>query len=583
MSEVDAQKLIEEIHDAAKLLRAGKRTEALLIYHDVKERTERNPAVELQLGHLCEEFGDIDEAIVHYEIVAEALPDSGLYLGFLGVAYLHAHELDKAHEVLEKSVGIDPDNADAQHALGACYMRRLDHDNAIGPLERACELRPRDVGIRINLASTLEKLNRHEEALANINRALQLDRKNPAANLVMVEILSRTGDMESAQKQVEQLVRLQPHFGAAYDQLARIRKFTAADAPMIRQAEKALQRGMPPKERCNLLFAIGKMYDDCGEYEQAYESYRQANLLRKHVYDIDDDRELVKALHKAFNAKSIPVLAERGNPSDKPVFVVGMPRSGTTLMERIIASHPRGGGAGELPQMVAAGHKMFRAGARRKSLKQLQEDLSQEKIDKFTGDFLRILEQGHGDSIRVVDKMPGNSRFLGLIHVLFPNATIIHAQRHPLDICLSCYFQNFAELWWSNDLQMIGKEYTLYRRSMDHWKSVLPAGSILDVRYEDLVEDPETHARRMLEACGLDWDPSVLEFYRAKGVVRTASVAQTRQKIYKSSRARWMNYAEHLGPLVDEIAPWLEDDRELLAGHGIELPSGGGWLRRLVS
>ncbi len=582
MNEAETKKLIEQVQEAAKLLRGGNRSEALLIYHEVKELSERCPPVELQLGHLCEEFGDIDEAIVHYEIVVEEVPDSAQLLSVLGRAYLHAHELDKALEVLEQAVELDPDIVEAQHGLGAYYMRRLDYENAIGPLEHACKLRPRDVGVRINLASTLEKLNRHDEALSNINRALQLDKKNPNAHLVMVEILSRTGDMDGAQKQVEKLVKLQPQFGAAYDQLARIRKFTDADLPLIRQAEKALQHGMPPKERCNLLFAIGKMYDDCGKYEEAFASYEQANLLRKHRYDINSDRDLVKALHRAFTAKNISILSANGNPSAKPVFIVGMPRSGTTLMERIIASHPMGGGAGELPQMVSAGHKMFPKGERRKSLKQLQDDLSQEKIDKFTEDFLRVLEQAKGDATRIVDKMPGNARFLGLIHVLFPNATVIHAMRHPLDSCLSCYFQNFAELWWSNDLQVIGKEYTLYRKSMEYWQSVLPEGTIIDVQYESLVEDPETHARRMLDAIGLEWDPAVLEFYRKKGVVRTASVAQTRQKIYKSSRARWMNYAEHLGPLVDEIAPYLEDDRERLAEHGIELPSGPGWLKRLV-
>jgi tetratricopeptide (TPR) repeat protein len=583
MNEAEIKKLIEQIQEAAKLLRGGNRSEALLIYHEVKERSERIPPVELQLGHLCEEFGDIDEAITHYEIVVEEVPDSAQLLSVLGRAYLHAHELDKALEMLEKAVELDPDIVEAQHGLGAYYIRRLDYENAIGPLEHACKLRPRDVGVRINLASTLEKLDRHDEALSNINRALQLDKKSPNGHLVKVEILSRTGDMDGAQEHVEKLVKLQPQFGAAYDQLARIRKFTDADLPLIRQAEKALKHGMPPKERCNLLFAIGKMYDDCGKYDEAFASYKQANLLRKHRYDIESDADLVKALHRAFTAKNIAILAQNGNASAKPVFVVGMPRSGTTLMERIIASHPLGGGAGELPQMVSAGHKMFPKGERRKSLKQLQDELSKDKIQEFTEDFLRVLEQAKGDATRIVDKMPGNARYLGLIHVLFPNAKIIHAMRHPLDSCLSCYFQNFAELWWSNDLPVIAREYTLYRKSMEYWKSVLPEGTIIDVQYESLVEDPETHARRMLDGIGLEWDPSVLEFYRKKGVVRTASVAQTRQKIYKSSRARWMNYAEHLGPLVNGIAPYLEEDRELLAEHGIELPSGGGWLKRLVS
>jgi tetratricopeptide (TPR) repeat protein len=583
MNEAETKQLIEQIHDAAGHLRAGNRSEALLIYHDVKERSGRNPAVELQLGHLCEEFGDIDEAIMHYEIVVEEVPDNAQYLSMLGTSYLHALEPDKAQEVLQKAVELDSELADAHHGLGVFYMQQLDHEKAIGPLERAYELRPRDVGVRINLAATLDQLDRHDEALSHINRALQLDNKIPAAHLVLTEILSRTGDMDGALKQAEKLVKLKPQFGAAYDQVARIRKFTDADMPMVRKAEKALEHGMPPKERCNLLFAIGKMYDDCGKYDKAFASYEKANLLRKHQFDINRDRELVKALHRAFTSKNMSIFSENGNPSAKPVFIVGMPRSGTTLMERIIASHPLGGGAGELPQMVSAGQKMFPKGDRRKSLKKLQHELSKDEVQKFTEDFLRVLEQGNDNAMRIVDKMPGNARYVGLIHVLFPNATFIHAMRHPLDSCLSCYFQNFAALYWTNDLQVIGQEYVLYRKSMEYWKSVLPEGKIVDVQYERLVEDPEAQARRMLDAIGLEWDPSVLEFYRKKGVVRTASVAQTRQKIYKSSRARWMNYAEHLGPLVNEIAPYLEEDRELLAEHGIELPSGPGWLKRLVS
>ena len=583
MNEAETKKLIEEIQEASKLLDAGNRSEALLIDHDVKQRSERNPAVELQLGHLCEQFGDVDEAVMHYEIAVKEVPDSARNLSTLGIAYINAHELDKALEVLEKAVELDPDIVEAQHGLGVYYMRRLDHENALGPLQRACELRPRYINARIHLAATLGKLNRHDEALSNAKRALQLDGKNPAAHMVVVDVLLSTGDIAAAQQQIEKLVKLQPQFGSAYDQLARIRKFTEADLPLIRQAEKTLKRGMPPSERVDLLFAIGKMYDDCGKYDDAFASYEKANLLRKHPYDVDDDADLVKALHRAFTAKNMAVLAQNGNSSAKPVFIVGMPRSGTTLMERIIASHPQGGGAGELPQMVSTGHKLFPRGKRRKSLKQLQVDLSKDNIEEFTEDFLRVLEQGNGDAIRIVDKMPFNARFIGLIHVLFPNATFIHAIRHPLDSCLSSYFQNFAELWWANDLQIIGKEYALYRKSMEYWKSVLPEDKIIDVRYESLVEDPETEARRMLDAIGLEWDPSVLEFYRKKGVVRTASVAQTRQKIYKSSRARWMNYAEHLDPLVREIAPYLEADRELLREHGIELPSGPGWFRRLVS
>jgi hypothetical protein len=343
----------------------------------------------------------------------------------------------------------------------------------------------------------------------------------------------------------------------------------------LKKAEKALEKGMPPKERRNLLFALGKMHDDCGNYDTAFSFYEKANLMAKSPFSLEDDEKVRRAVLKSFTKKTIETYASFGNQSKKPVFVVGMPRSGTTLMERIIASHPKGAGSGELVEIPGIAHKVLPMTELRKAARHVPKELTPEKSAEYTEEYLSILSQGHGDAERIVDKMPGNSRFIGLIKSLFPNATIIHAMRNPLDISLSCYFQNFASLWWTDDLRRIGKIYTTYRASMAVWHEVFPEGTILDVRYEDLIEDPETHARRMIEACGLEWDPSVLEFYKKKGVVRTASIAQTRRKIYKTSRARWMNYAKHIGPLVEEIAPFLEDDRELLAEHGIELPKPG--------
>jgi tetratricopeptide (TPR) repeat protein len=581
MSDTDSSKLIKEIQEAAALLRSGRRGDALIIYHDVCKRSNRHPGVELQLGHLCEEFGDIDEAVLHYEVVAEDAPDNASYLATLGIAYLNAQEYSKARDTLEKAVEIDPEIAEAQHGLGVFHMRRSNYEGAIEYLERACELKPSDASARTNLGSSLANLNRHEEALTHIQRAVKLDKKNPLAQLTLSDILAQVGDMDASTRQVEEVVRKYPYFGGAYDHLARMRKFTTEDAPIMKKAEKALQRGMEPKERCNLLFALGKMHDDCGDFDKAFSFFEQANLLRKHAFDVDEDDKIRRALSKAFTAKSIAEYGQHGHASKQPVFVIGMPRSGTTLMERIIASHPLGAGSGELLEIPTIGHKVLPGTEVRKAIGYVQAELTPEKTIEYAEGYLDILKQGHGDAERIVDKMPGNFRFLGLVKSLFPNATIIHARRHPLDTCLSCYFQNFADLWWTNDLKVIGQIYTMYRKSMDHWREVFPDNVILDIRYEQLVEDPEKHARRMIDACGLEWDPSVLEFYKKKGVVRTASIAQTRQKIYKSSRARWMNYAQHLEPLVAEIAPYLEDDRELLQEHGVDLPSGSGLLKRL--
>lgn len=581
MKDSEVNKLISEIREASKLLKANRRGEALLIYHDLKERTERNPGVEIQLGHLCEEFGDIDEAVLHYEIVVEQVPDNAHFLTTLGVAYLNAQMLGKAKEALEQALEVDPTISEVQHGLGVYYMQRSDFDSAVPLLEEACKLKPSDTTCRVNLATSLQNLNRHDEALKHIERALKPDQSNPRALMAKSDILAQVGDMEAATRLVEGILKKDPTLGRAYDHYARMKKFTKEDAPFMKKAEKVLEKGMPPKERSSLLFALGKMHDDCGEYDKAFSFFQRGNKLRETGFSFKDDQKIRKATLKAFTRRSIETYAEFGNPSEQPVFIVGMPRSGTTLMERIIASHPQGAGSGELLEIPDIAHKLLPMETLRNPAQHVRKELTPETSAEHAEGYLNILRQGHDDPKRVVDKMPGNARFLGLIKSLFPNATIIHALRNPLDSCLSCYFQNFASLHWTVDLELLGKTYVSYRNSMEYWQEVLPEGSICEVRYEDLVEDPETHARRMIDACGLDWDPSVLEFYRKKGVVRTASIAQTRQKIYKTSRARWMNYAKHVEPLVAEIAPYLEDDRELLAEHGIELPSGSGLLKRL--
>jgi len=584
MSDSDAGKLIARIQQATQLLKNGRRADALIIYHDISERAGDNAGVHLQLGTLCEGFGDIDQAITHYEIVVEEAPDNARYLATLGIAYLNANELDKAQDTLEKAAAIAPDRADVHHGLGVFYLQQPDYDQAVTHLEQACMLRPREAASHNNLAMTLANLNRYDEALAHAEKAVKLNSSNPFAHITKSEILAQLGDMEGAAKIAEQLVRKHPLFGGAYDHLARIRKFTEKDAALIKKAEKAMDSGMAPKERWNLLFALGKMHDDCGHYDKAFSCYKQANTLRNEDYDARWDVKLRKAIEKAFTAGTIAALAQHGHSSSQPVFVVGMPRTGTTLIERIIGSHPRGAGAGELSAMPAIGYDFFPAADPRQGIRRVQSELTSDTIESLAENYLAVLRRGNEDTARIVDKLPANAQFLGIIKVLFPNATVIHTMRHPLDTCLSCYFQNFSNLHWANDLKTIGRMYANYRDTMKYWHDVLPEGSILDVHYEDLVEDPESHARRILETCGLDWDPSVLDFHRKESVVRTASVAQTRQPIYKTSKARWTNYASHLEPLATEIAPYLQEDRGWLQEHGIELPpSGSGWLKRLLN
>jgi len=576
-----SKKFLADIQQASQLLKKGQRSGAVAAYHEIAARAGNAPAVQLQLGLLCDEIGDIDQAITHYAVAVEEDPENPMCLGILGVAYLNSGELEQGGGVLQRALASNPDSVEANHGLGVYYMRHANYEGAVEYLERAAKLKPGDASIRVNLATTMSRLNRLEDALIHIKKALKLDDSNPDAHLRYGEILAVTGDIGAATRHLEAALRKYPGNGGIYDQLARYRKFSEEDAGIIRQAERALSRGMPPRERCGLLYALGKMQDDCGRYEEAFGYYEQANLLRKRPYDVSRDERLRRAHEKTFSRRFLDEIRDCGHESQQPVFIVGMPRSGTTLMEQIIGGHPEGAGAGELPEIPRISLELFGASKNFKAADKVRADLTSEKIQELAERYLTLLRQGREPAARIVDKLPSNFLFLGLIKALFPKATIIHAMRHPLDSCLSCYFQNFTDLRWANDLGVIGRIYGIYRKSIANWEKVLPEGSILHVCYEDLVEDPETHARRMIEACELDWSTSVLEFFRKKSVVRTASIMQSRQPIYKSSKQRWMNYAKHLQPVVTEISEYLENDRTLLAEYGLEFRSNTNWLRRM--
>jgi tetratricopeptide (TPR) repeat protein len=580
----ESENLLADIRQASLELRKGRRPDALLIYHEVKQRAGSRAPVQYQLGCLCEEIGDIDQAISHYKIAAAEAPEMATYLATLGIAYLNGHELQQAFDTLQQAMALNPEMPDVLHGLGVYYMRRADYEQAAEYLERASKLKPSDASVRSNLSSTLRELNKHDEALAHAQKAVKLNAAEPGTHLALCNVLTEIGRIDEAVRHLEQIVRQHKDFGLAYDLLARIKKFSSADLAFMKSTEKLLKRGMPAKQRYSLHFALGKMNDDCGRYDEAFSHYEQANLLRKIDYDVGIDVQLLKDMKKAFTASSLRSFASIGNDSEQPVFIVGMPRSGTTLMERIIASHPQGAGAGELPEMPRIGREIFPADDRRRMAARVRSELSVSRIQDYADSYLNVLRQGRPEALRIVDKMPSNFYFVGLIMSIFPNATIIHAIRHPLDICLSCYFQNFSDLPWSDDFRSISRIYSTYREAMDYWHQVLPDGKILDVQYEKLVENPEHHARRMLESCGLEWDDVVLDFFRQKNVVRTASIAQSRMPIYKSSKMRWINYKTHIGELAQDLSEYLEGDRELLAEHGIDLPAQGttGWLKRLL-
>jgi hypothetical protein len=319
-----------------------------------------------------------------------------------------------------------------------------------------------------------------------------------------------------------------------------------ADGAWLAGVERLLQRPLPHGTEVALRFALGKYYDDTGRYDEAFESYRLANELTQRGatrYEPARLKAHIELSRTRFDGAPTAALASYASDSDLPVFIIGMPRSGTTLTEQIIASHPQAAGAGEVRFWDRA-FSDLEAGRGDKAR-------TEELLGKISQDYLARLTSQAGAARRVTDKMPANFLYVGLIRSIFPRARFIHLRRHPLDTCLSIYFQNFFNLvTYGRDLGSLAHYYGEYVRITDHWRQVLPPEALLEVPYEGLVHDQEGWTRRMLEFVGLPWDARCLDFQDTDRAVITASRWQVRQRITTSSVGRWRRYAKHLAPLA---------------------------------
>jgi hypothetical protein len=320
---------------------------------------------------------------------------------------------------------------------------------------------------------------------------------------------------------------------------------TEEDGAWLKGVEALLAKPLPLAQEIRLRYALGKYFDDLARYDEAFGTYRRANDLTKRYRSSYDPRKLTRRVDRVIGSFDAAFLRQRqseASASELPVFIIGMPRSGTSLTEQILASHPAVFGAGELPFWNRCFNAFEAAVLKGESVPTMMSAMAHGYLER-----LRTFSE---TALRVVDKMPANFLYAGMIHAVFPRARIIHMQRHPLDTCLSIYFQNFFNMGaYANDLEHLAHYYREYVRITDYWRSLLPSSAFLEVPYEALVADQEGWTRRMLEFLGLPWDPRCLDFQDTDRVVITASRWQVRQRISSGSVGRWRNYEKHLGPL----------------------------------
>lgn len=442
------------------------------------------------------------------------------------------------------------------HALGLSAraltfkeMERL--DEALADAERAASLQPENAEITGTLGSVLLALGRFDEAIACYDRALALP-SAIRARLLLSRAMAwqENGRAEEALRLLDELVAEFPDSVAAWHTRADLVKFRPGDPAIARMEELVGAGGVQSNaDRISMHFALGKAYLDTGDSDRAFAHLDRGNAMKRAItrYDPDATAQWMESLADAFPPDLFEKLGGQGAQSSMPIFVLGMPRSGTTLIEQILASHSQIHGAGELKALSmiveqAGGMPAGTAG------------LTGERLAELGNAYLAKVAPLAQGKARVVDKMPANFLHAGLIHLILPNARIIHARRDPVDTCLSCYSKLFGgEQAFTYDQAELGRFYRSYQSLMAHWRAVLPPSCLLEVDYERVIEDLEGEARRILDFLDLPWEPDCLEFHRTKRPVRTSSVNQVRQQVYKTSAGRWRQHAANLKPLLQAL------------------------------
>ena len=431
-----------------------------------------------------------------------------------------------------------------------------DHYAVIDIAKKILERTPGDASVWDTLGRIYFELNSIDESRASHQRAIDLDPDNPEYRNHIGLTYAALGEREQAEENYRAAIAMNANDVEAYRNLTSMRKFTSLDDPDVLSLQALWEKDeLSGDARCRLAFALGKVYDDCGLYDRAFEVYEAGNRIKSEEiarsgFGFDRYFGHIERIAEIFD-KPPRVTADVASGSARPIFVLGVSRSGTTLVEQIISRHPDVTGRGELPCIERAISRLEKESGEMRVYPDDFLRLDKANLDNETREYLDWVTRLHDlDTAHFTDKMPFNFVHIWLIRALFPNASIIHCHRHPLDVILSNYFQWFgSDINYVYDLQVLARFYVRFHRLMQHWHRVFP-GRIYKVQYEALIADKENQIRELIRGAGLDWDKACLDSGRSGTAVRTASVWQVRQGIYTSSRERWRNYERYLSPAI---------------------------------
>jgi len=539
---------------ATKFLSAGRPADAIVPLRDAVLLQPSNPILQHDLGLACLEVGRVPDAVAALQQAVAGDPRYADAHFRLGIALEKLGDIDGALSAYDRATKLLPSLAEAWFRSGALAYILGDREQAIGCFRRAAMTGDRNSFGRLGKARALLIEERNQEAKQALRETLVADPKNAMAHDLLGNLLSDFGRFDEARACFERAIALAPPLAGSYYELVRCRPVTSDDDGLVQGMQAALATpGLEAGQRLRLHLAIGKAAEDLGDYGLAMQHFDAADAVRRGsgsfdsaTFSIEIDQLIARC-----TPEWIGQARELGSSDVTPVLILGMPRSGTTLVEQIVSAHPEVRGGGELHFWNQRGAEWHRSVADGNEMPFVStENLAKEFLAKAVADYLGLLRTIAPTAARVTDKMPFNFLWAGLIHVAFPRAIIIHCRRAAIDTALSIHQTHFRPgLAFPTGGTELVAYFRDYQRLIDHWRSVLPADRFIEVDYEDLTRTPEPVIRRIIAACGLAWHDACLHPESNPRAVNTPSKWQARQPIYRTSIARWRRYEPWLGPL----------------------------------
>ncbi len=538
------------------LLAQGRPAESVAYYVRSIALNAAQPDAHNNLGLALTSLGRSAEAVSHYQRALCLDPLHFQAHSNLGVIAVQQGRIADALAHYQKALAIQPNHAETHNNLGVIFVQMRRFEDAIRHYNVAVAIQPGNAEMRNNLGVAYWEQGKLDEAAVHHKRALAIQPNHAGAYNSLGNVFKLQGKFGDALNQYDLAIAAKPDYAEAHFSRSELKTFQPGDADLNALETFTASVSCPVDKAPYFHFAAAKAREDCGEYQRAFEHFLNGNRLKRTRIQYNEAHyaALFQRIRATFDATLLDRLQGQGDPSSTPIFVLGMPRSGSTLIEQILSSHPRIHGGGELDALHRAICSEQAANGSTAGYPEWFRNIDGATARRLGQVYLSHLPATAEGTVRIVDKMPDNFPNIGIIRLALPNARIIHTTRDPRDTCWSCYSKLFtAGQAFTYDMAELGRYYRRYEELMAYWRSVLPPGAMLDVSYEDVVDDLEGQARRMIEFCGLEWDDRCLSFHRNNRAVKTASTVQVRQQLYRSSLQRWRPYEAWLGPLLREL------------------------------